>query len=58
MHSMTENNKYEIANRAVSMIMDAVQGGTAKEAADRNMADRLDISDVLPRINTDSWSED
>ena len=36
--------------------MTAVQGGTPEEAAMRNMTDRLDISDVLPDIDTTGWS--
>ena len=46
----------ELAKKTVSMIMTAVQGGTPEEAAMRNMADRLDISDVLPDIDTTGWS--
>ena len=41
-----------LPRQVVDMIMSTLQNGTAKEVAERNMADRLDISEVLPNVDT------
>ena len=47
-----------LPRQIVDMIMSTLQNGTAKEIAERNMADRLDISEVLPNIDTTNWCEE
>ena len=46
-----------LPRQVVDMIMSTLQSGTAKEIAERNMADRLDISEVLPNVDTTNWCE-
>lgn len=47
-----------LPRQIVDTIMSTIQNGTAKEVAERNMADRLDISEVLPNIDTTNWCEE
>ncbi len=47
-----------LPRQVVDMIMSTLQNGTAKEVAERNMADRLDISEVLPNVDTTNWCEE
>ena len=47
-----------LPRQVVDMIMSTLQNGTAKEVAECNMADRLDISEVLPNIDTTNWCEE
>ena len=46
-----------LPRQVVDMIMSTLQSGTAKEIAERNMSDRLDISEVLPNVDTTNWCE-
>ena len=46
-----------LPRQIVDIIMSTLQSGTAKEIAERNMADRLDISEVLPNVDTTNWCE-
>ena len=46
-----------LPRQIVDMIMSTLQSGTAKEIAERNIADRLDISEVLPNVDTTNWCE-
>ena len=61
---MTEQEQFHsheeplsLPRQVVDMIMSTLQSGTAKEIAERNMADRLDISEVLPNVDTTNWCE-
>ena len=61
---MTEQEQFHsheeplsLPRQIVDMIMSTLQSGTAKEIAERNMADRLDISEVLPNVDTTNWCE-
>lgn len=55
---MTEERMQANAEQIVEMIMTAIRYGTPKEAAERNMADRLDISRAIPDVNTAGWSDE
>lgn len=55
---MTEERIQVNAEQIVDMIMTAIRDGTPKEVAERNMADRLDISRAIPDVNTAEWPDE
>ena len=56
-HLHAQEEPLSLPRQVVDMIMSTLQNGTAKEVAERNMADRLDISEVLPNVDTTNWCE-
>lgn len=56
-HLHSHEEPLSLPRQVVDMIMSTLQNGTAKEVAERNMADRLDISEVLPNVDTTNWCE-
>ena len=56
-HLHVQEEPLSLPRQVVDMIMSTLQNGTAKEVAERNMADRLDISEVLPNVDTTNWCE-
>ena len=57
-HLHSHEEPLSLPRQVVDMIMSTLQNGTAKEVAERNMADRLDISEVLPNVDTTNWCEE